>query len=113
MRGKLQIELLRVTVLRIKLFSEFSLNDHTESYAIMLIERDSVTMMMRRAGNELNTDTSAGRRNNISLQGMATFTAAVREAGEDMIMRAVLLQLIDITVFNLTFLTVMKAAAAS
>ncbi|OAT11986.1 hypothetical protein BDBG_07395 [Blastomyces gilchristii SLH14081] len=37
---------------------------------------------------------------------------AAREAGEDVTMRAVLLQLIDITAFNLAFLTVTEAAAA-
>ncbi|OAT10941.1 hypothetical protein BDBG_17431 [Blastomyces gilchristii SLH14081] len=68
---------------------------------------------MRRAENELNTDISASRRDDISLQGTATTTTAAREAGEDVAMRAVLPQLIDITIFNLAFLTVMKAAVTS
>ncbi|OAT02706.1 uncharacterized protein BDCG_17735 [Blastomyces dermatitidis ER-3] len=67
---------------------------------------------MRETENELNADTPAGRRNNTSLQGTATTAAAVREAGEDVTMRAVLPQLIDTVTFNLTFLTVTEAAAA-
>ncbi|EEQ85074.1 uncharacterized protein BDCG_08343 [Blastomyces dermatitidis ER-3] len=90
-----------------------------ESYVIILTERGgSVAMMMREAESELNADTSAGRRNNTSLQDTVTITAAVREAEEEeeeenVIMRVMLLQLIDVTVsvFNLTFLTVMKTAA--
>ncbi|OAT01739.1 uncharacterized protein BDCG_17218 [Blastomyces dermatitidis ER-3] len=69
-------------------------------------------MMMRETENELDTDTSAGRRDDISLQSMTTFTTAVREAGEDVMMRAVLLQLIDTVIFNLAFLAVMKTTAA-
>ncbi|EQL28411.1 hypothetical protein BDFG_08858 [Blastomyces dermatitidis ATCC 26199] len=56
------------------------------------------------------------RRDDISLQDTATITAAAKEAGEegDVTMKAVLLQLIDITVFtfNLAFLMVTEAAAA-
>ncbi|OAT02656.1 uncharacterized protein BDCG_17704 [Blastomyces dermatitidis ER-3] len=73
-------------------------------------------MTVEEAGNELNTDELTGRRNDTSLQDTATITAAIRDVEEeDMTMRAVLLQLIDITVsvFNLAFLTVMKTAAAS
>ncbi|EQL30524.1 hypothetical protein BDFG_07008 [Blastomyces dermatitidis ATCC 26199] len=70
-------------------------------------------MTVRGAGDESDTDASAGRRDDISLQSMATSTAAVREAGEDVTMRAVLPQLIDITAVNLAFLVIMKAAAAS
>ncbi|EEQ89559.2 uncharacterized protein BDCG_04679 [Blastomyces dermatitidis ER-3] len=74
--------------------------------------------MMREAGKESDIDKLTGRRDDISLQGMATTAAAAKEAGEeeeDMKMRAVLSQLSDITVFtfNLAFLTVMEAAAAS
>ncbi|OAT00310.1 uncharacterized protein BDCG_16577 [Blastomyces dermatitidis ER-3] len=87
-------------------------------YITVLIEkRDSIATVVREAENELNTDKSADRRNNISLQDAATTAAAVRDAEEeeDVIIRAVLSQLIDITVstFNLAFLTVMKAAATS
>ncbi|OAT13835.1 hypothetical protein BDBG_17924 [Blastomyces gilchristii SLH14081] len=71
-------------------------------------------MAVRKAGDRLNTDASAGRRDNTSLQDTATITAAVREVEEDVIIRAVLLQLIDIIfTFNLAFLTVMKTAATS
>ncbi|EQL31029.1 hypothetical protein BDFG_06569 [Blastomyces dermatitidis ATCC 26199] len=99
---KLQIKLLKVTVLRIKLSSESSLNNHMRSYVTVLIEeRSSVAIMMRRAGNELNADELTGRRNNISLQGIATTAAAVRdvEEEEDVIIRVMLLQLIDTAVF--------------
>ncbi|EQL33179.1 hypothetical protein BDFG_04778 [Blastomyces dermatitidis ATCC 26199] len=87
-------------------------------YITVLIEkRDGVATVVREAENELNTDKSADRRNNTSLQDAATTAAAVRDAEEeeDVIIRAVLSQLIDITVsaFNLAFLTVMKAAATS
>ncbi|OAS99414.1 uncharacterized protein BDCG_16114 [Blastomyces dermatitidis ER-3] len=115
-KEKLQIELLRVTVSEIKLSLSFSLNDHTGSYITVLAERESgVTTVIREAENELNTDTSVSRRDDISLQGTVTITTAAREAGEDVTMRAVLLQLIDTAVFtfNLTFLIVTEAAAAS
>ncbi|EQL27746.1 hypothetical protein BDFG_09444, partial [Blastomyces dermatitidis ATCC 26199] len=108
------IELFRVTVLRIKLSSGFSLNDHTELYVTVLTEREnSIATVMRETENELNTDTSVSRRDNISLQDTATITAAVREAEEDVTIRAVLSQLIDIIIFNLAFLTVTETAAAS
>ncbi|EGE86811.2 hypothetical protein BDDG_09761 [Blastomyces dermatitidis ATCC 18188] len=94
--------------------SESSSNDYTELYIIMLIEeRGSVATVIKRAENRLDTDTLISRRDDISLQDMATTAAAVREAEEDVTMRAVLLQLIDTAAFNLAFLTVMKAAAAS
>ncbi|EQL27933.1 hypothetical protein BDFG_09266 [Blastomyces dermatitidis ATCC 26199] len=64
------------------------------------------------AGNELDTDALAGRRDNISLQGTATSTVAAREAGEGETIRAVLSQLIDTATFNLAFLTVTETAAA-
>ncbi|EQL28723.1 hypothetical protein BDFG_08578, partial [Blastomyces dermatitidis ATCC 26199] len=112
-REKLQIELLRVTILRIKLFSDFSSNDHMKSYITVLTERrGGVATAVKRAGNRLNTDTSVSRRDDISLQGMITIITAAREAGEDVIMRVILSQLIDTAVFNLAFLTVMKTAAA-
>ncbi|EQL30293.1 hypothetical protein BDFG_07198 [Blastomyces dermatitidis ATCC 26199] len=66
---------------------------------------------MRRAGDRLNTDTSAGRRDDTSLQGTVTTTTAARAAGEDVAMRAVLPRLIDITVFNLAFLMTIEAPA--
>ncbi|EEQ84322.1 uncharacterized protein BDCG_01127 [Blastomyces dermatitidis ER-3] len=114
MREKLQIKLLRVTVFRIKLSLKFSLNDHTGSYITVLIERESgVTTVMRGAGDESDTDELTGRRDDISLQGMATTITAAREVEEDVTMRAVLPRLITAATFNLAFLTVMKAAAAS
>ncbi|KMW69387.1 hypothetical protein BDDG_13538, partial [Blastomyces dermatitidis ATCC 18188] len=107
------IELLRVTVPEIKLSPGSSLNDHMGSYITVLAGGGgSVATAVRGAENELNADTLAGRRDDISLQGMATFTAAVREVGEDVAMRAVLLWLIDTAAFNLAFLTVMKTATA-
>ncbi|EQL30077.1 hypothetical protein BDFG_07370 [Blastomyces dermatitidis ATCC 26199] len=90
------------------------------SYITVLTEGGgSVTTAVGGAGDGMNTDrlnadTPAGRRDNTSLQGTATTTTAVREAEEDVTMRAVLSQLIDaVFIFNLAFLTVMKAAAAS
>ncbi|KLJ12848.1 hypothetical protein EMPG_09231, partial [Blastomyces silverae] len=41
MREKLQTELIQVTVLRIKSFSESALNNLTELYIIILIDRES------------------------------------------------------------------------
>ncbi|KMW66913.1 hypothetical protein BDDG_11788 [Blastomyces dermatitidis ATCC 18188] len=65
----------------------------------------------------MDTDKLTDRRDNISLQGAVTTTAAAKEVEEeeDVTMRAVLLQLIDtaVSTFNLAFLTVMEAAAAS
>ncbi|EGE79337.1 hypothetical protein BDDG_02276 [Blastomyces dermatitidis ATCC 18188] len=116
MKEKLQIELLRVTVSEIKLSLKSSLNDHMRSYITVLIERGGgIVTMMGRAGNELNANKSASRRDDISLQDAATTATAARDAEEEegMAMRAVLLQLIDIIfIFNLTFLTVTEAAAA-
>ncbi|EEQ84725.1 uncharacterized protein BDCG_07994 [Blastomyces dermatitidis ER-3] len=118
MREKLQIRLLRVTVLRIKLFLRFSLNDHMRSYITVLIERGGdVTTVVREAEEEPDTDEPAGRRDNTSLQGTAATTTAVRDVREKegVAMRAVLSQLIDtaVSAFNQTFLTVTEAAAAS
>ncbi|OAT04566.1 hypothetical protein BDBG_16283 [Blastomyces gilchristii SLH14081] len=70
-------------------------------------------MAVREAGNRPDTDTSAGRRDDISLQDMTTITAAAREAEEGVTIKAVLSQLINTAVFNLAFLTVMKITAAS
>ncbi|EQL34550.1 hypothetical protein BDFG_03689, partial [Blastomyces dermatitidis ATCC 26199] len=110
------IELLRVTVLRTKLSLSSSLNDHMRSYITVLAGGgSSVATAVERAGNEPDTDELTGRRDDISLQGTVTTAAAVKEAGEeeDVTMRAVLSQLIDITVFtfNLAFLTVTEATA--
>ncbi|EGE86853.1 hypothetical protein BDDG_09803 [Blastomyces dermatitidis ATCC 18188] len=99
----------------IKLFSDFSLNDYTESYIIILTEkRSGITTAVREAGNEPDIDKSAGRRDDISLQDTATIITAVREVEEDVTMRVMLLQLIDtaVFIFNLAFLTVTEAAAA-
>ncbi|EEQ89162.1 uncharacterized protein BDCG_04282 [Blastomyces dermatitidis ER-3] len=82
------------------------------SYIIMLIEEGGIATAAGGAEDKLNADTSAGRRDNTSLQGTATSTVTAREAEEDVTMRAVLSQLIDITAFNLAFLTVTEAAAA-
>ncbi|KMW69385.1 hypothetical protein BDDG_13536 [Blastomyces dermatitidis ATCC 18188] len=85
----------------------------------MLIEREGgVATVIREAEKELDMNKLISRRDNISLQSTVTITAAVREAEEeeeDVTMRAVLLQLSDtvIFIFNLAFLTVMKAAATS
>ncbi|EEQ84066.1 uncharacterized protein BDCG_00871 [Blastomyces dermatitidis ER-3] len=113
MREKLQIELLRAAVSETKLSLRSSLNDHMGLYITMLIEGGGVATAVRGAENELNTDTSASRRDDTSLQGTATSTAAAREAGEDVMMRVMLPQLIDTAVFNLAFLIIMKTAAAS
>ncbi|EGE86430.1 hypothetical protein BDDG_09375 [Blastomyces dermatitidis ATCC 18188] len=113
---KLQIELLEVTVLRIKLSSDFSPNDHTGSYTTVLTEREGgITIAVREVRDRSDTDKLTGRRNDTSLQGMITTTTAAKEAGEegDMTIRAVLSQLIDTAAFNLAFLTVMKTASAS
>ncbi|KMW69126.1 hypothetical protein BDDG_13300 [Blastomyces dermatitidis ATCC 18188] len=71
---------------------------------------------MRGAEDELNTDEPTGRRDNTSLQGMTTTTAAAKEAGEgeDVTIEVVLPRLIDAaaSIFNLAFLAVMEAAAA-
>ncbi|OAT03819.1 hypothetical protein BDBG_00497 [Blastomyces gilchristii SLH14081] len=103
-----------VTVPEIKLSPGFSLNDHTGSYTTVLAGGGgSVAMMMGGTEDRLNADTLAGRRDDTSLQGTATTTVAAREAGGDMTMKAVLLWLIDITIFNLAFLTAMEATATS
>ncbi|OAT01448.1 uncharacterized protein BDCG_17093 [Blastomyces dermatitidis ER-3] len=69
--------------------------------------------LIRRAEDKLNTDTLASRRDITSLQGMTTTITAVREAGENVTIRAVLPRLIDtVFTFNLAFLTVTEAAAA-
>ncbi|EGE77496.1 hypothetical protein BDDG_00433 [Blastomyces dermatitidis ATCC 18188] len=117
-KEKLQIELLKATVLRIKLFSSFSLNDYTGSYITVLTEKeDSVATVMREVENETDTDKLISRRNDISLQDVTTITTAVKEVEEeeDIIIRAVLLQLIDIIIsaFNLAFLTVTETAVTS
>ncbi|OAT00068.1 uncharacterized protein BDCG_16449 [Blastomyces dermatitidis ER-3] len=69
------------------------------------------------ARDRMNIDKLISRRDDTSLQGVMTTVTAVKEAEEeeDMIMRAVLLQLIDATasIFNLAFLTVTETAAAS
>ncbi|OAT09139.1 hypothetical protein BDBG_04694 [Blastomyces gilchristii SLH14081] len=79
----------------------------------------SIAMVVREAEKELNMNKLTDRRDDTSLQGMMTIITAAREAGEeeeeDVTMRAVLLQSINITVsvFNLAFLTVTEAAATS
>ncbi|KLJ06572.1 hypothetical protein EMPG_10036, partial [Blastomyces silverae] len=87
-----------ITVLRIKLFSEFTLNNLTESYIIILINRESdiITAVKRRERekNLLTADTVI-----ISIK--------------DVIERVKLLKLTDTAEFNLIFLIIMKAAAAS
>ncbi|EQL34542.1 hypothetical protein BDFG_03684 [Blastomyces dermatitidis ATCC 26199] len=80
----------------------------------MLIEGGGIATAAGEAGDRLNTDKLTGRRDNTSLQGTVTIITAAKEAGEegDVTMRVMLPQLIDTAVFNLTFLTVMKATAA-
>ncbi|OAT10199.1 hypothetical protein BDBG_17327 [Blastomyces gilchristii SLH14081] len=117
-KEEVDIELLRVTVPETKLFLGSSLNDHTGSYATVLTGGGGgVATVMREVGNRLDTDELISRRDNTSLQGTVTTAAAAREAGEegDMIMRVMLSQLIDtaVSIFNLAFLAVMEAAAAS
>ncbi|OAS99824.1 uncharacterized protein BDCG_16336 [Blastomyces dermatitidis ER-3] len=74
-------------------------------------------MAVRGVRNRLDIDELISKRDNISLQGTATIITAAKEAGEegDIIMKVMLLQLIDATVFifNLAFLTVTEAATAS
>ncbi|OAT02990.1 uncharacterized protein BDCG_17876 [Blastomyces dermatitidis ER-3] len=74
-------------------------------------------MAVREAENESDIDKLTDRRDDISLQDTVTIITAVKEAEEeeDVTMRAVLSQLIDtvIFIFNLAFLTVTEAAAAS
>ncbi|OAT14573.1 hypothetical protein BDBG_18092, partial [Blastomyces gilchristii SLH14081] len=111
------IELLEAAVLRIKLSLRFSLNDHTESYITVLIEKGgSITMTVKRAGNEPDTDKSVSRRDDTSLQDVAIIITAVRDAGggEDVTMKVMLPRLIDtaVFIFNLAFLTVTETAAA-
>ncbi|KMW67696.1 hypothetical protein BDDG_12255 [Blastomyces dermatitidis ATCC 18188] len=66
---------------------------------------------------QMITQSHTSLRNDISLQGTVTTVTAVKEAEEeeDVIMRVILSQLIDITVFtfNLAFLVATEAAAAS
>ncbi|EQL27821.1 hypothetical protein BDFG_09380, partial [Blastomyces dermatitidis ATCC 26199] len=108
------IKLLRATVSEIKLSLRFSLNDHIGSYIIMLIEkRGSITTAAERAENRPDTDALTSRRNDISLQGIATTITAAREAEGGVTMKAVLPRLIDTAAFNLAFLTVTETAAAS
>ncbi|EQL30225.1 hypothetical protein BDFG_07223, partial [Blastomyces dermatitidis ATCC 26199] len=115
------IELFRVTVSEIKLFSDFSSNDHTESYITILTETESsVTTVAEEAEKELNTDKLISRRDDISLQGTATTAAAARkveeeeEEEEDVAMKVMLPRSVNATVsaFNQAFLTVMEGAAA-
>ncbi|KMW66519.1 hypothetical protein BDDG_11571 [Blastomyces dermatitidis ATCC 18188] len=84
------------------------------SYTTVLAEGGgSVATAVRRAEDGLNADAPAGRRDDTSLQGMATSTTAAREVGEDVMMRVMLPQLIDAAVFNLAFLMVTETAATS
>ncbi|KMW67740.1 hypothetical protein BDDG_12287 [Blastomyces dermatitidis ATCC 18188] len=73
-------------------------------------------MTVRETENEMNTDKSTGRRDDTSLQDTATTAAAVKEVEEEGVtIRVMLLRLIDtaVSVFNLAFLAVTEAAAAS
>ncbi|EQL28455.1 hypothetical protein BDFG_08801 [Blastomyces dermatitidis ATCC 26199] len=73
-------------------------------------------MIMRGAENRPDADASAGRRDEISLHSAATTAAVARDAErrEDVTMKVMLLQLIDvISAFNLAFITVTETAAAS
>ncbi|OAT08660.1 hypothetical protein BDBG_17090 [Blastomyces gilchristii SLH14081] len=74
-------------------------------------------MAVKRAEDRSDTDKSISRRDDISLQGTVTITAAAKEVEEeeDMIIRVMLSQLIDtvIFIFNLAFLVIMEATATS
>ncbi|OAT02540.1 uncharacterized protein BDCG_17620 [Blastomyces dermatitidis ER-3] len=88
------------------------------SYVTVLIERrGSVTTAVRKTEKESDTDKLVSRRDDTSLQGTVTTTAAARDAREreGVTMKAVLPRLIDIitSVFNQAFLTVTETAAAS
>ncbi|EQL29355.1 hypothetical protein BDFG_07990 [Blastomyces dermatitidis ATCC 26199] len=69
------------------------------------------------AENEPDMNELISRRDDTSLQGMVTTAIAAKEAeeGGDVTMRAVLSQLIDAVTFtfNLAFLMITEAAAAS
>ncbi|OAT11190.1 hypothetical protein BDBG_17452 [Blastomyces gilchristii SLH14081] len=70
----------------------------------MLTEkRDNVVIVMKRAEKELDTDKLISRRDDTSLQDTATIITAAREVEEeeeeDVIIRAVLSQSVDTTVF--------------
>ncbi|EQL32441.1 hypothetical protein BDFG_05450, partial [Blastomyces dermatitidis ATCC 26199] len=111
------IGLLRATVPETKLSLSSSLNDHTGSYATVLAGGGgSVATAVEGAEDRLDTDELISRRNDTSLQGIVTITAAAKKAGgeEDIAMRAVLPRLIDTTAsaFNLAFLAATEAAAA-
>ncbi|EEQ91309.1 uncharacterized protein BDCG_06429 [Blastomyces dermatitidis ER-3] len=84
------------------------------SYITVLTEGGGgVTTAVRGAEDRLDTDTPAGRRDDTSLQGMATTAAATREVEEGVAMGVMLPRLIDaVSAFNLAFLTVTEAAAA-
>ncbi|OAS99507.1 uncharacterized protein BDCG_16177 [Blastomyces dermatitidis ER-3] len=72
------------------------------SYTTVLTEREGgVATAAGGAEDRLDTDALTGRT-----------AAAVREAGEDVIMRVMLPQLIDIAASNLAFLAVTEATAA-
>ncbi|EEQ87769.1 uncharacterized protein BDCG_02889 [Blastomyces dermatitidis ER-3] len=112
--GELWIGLLEATVFRIKLSPGSSLNDHMGSYTTVLAGGGGgVAMAAGGAGDGPDADTPAGRRDNTSLQGMATSTAAAREAGGGVAMKVVLPRLIDTATSNLAFLAATEAAAAS
>ncbi|OAT11237.1 hypothetical protein BDBG_17472 [Blastomyces gilchristii SLH14081] len=69
----------------------------------MLIEGGGgVAMAVEEAGNEPDTDEPTSRRDNTSLQCTVTTATAVREAEEDVTIRAVLSQLINtaVSAFN-------------
>ncbi|OAT11909.1 hypothetical protein BDBG_17596 [Blastomyces gilchristii SLH14081] len=98
----MRIELLEATVPRTKLSLSSSLNDHTGSYTTVLAGRGGgVTTAVGGAEDRPDADALTGRT-----------TAATREAGGGVAMRAVLPRLIDTTVSNLAFLMATEAAAA-
>ncbi|KLJ11915.1 hypothetical protein EMPG_12934, partial [Blastomyces silverae] len=102
-KEKLQTELIQITVLRIKSFSEFTLNDLTELYTIILIDRESsVTIVTERREREKNLLTA-----DISTADIITADT------EDVIEEVKLLRLTDITEFNLIFLTIIEATVTS
>ncbi|KLJ13875.1 hypothetical protein EMPG_11203, partial [Blastomyces silverae] len=105
-----------ITVSEIKLFSEFTLNNFTESYIIMLINRENniiIALFIKKFINRVKNE----REKNLTLIDIFTINIITVNIIivniEDITERAELLKLTDITEFNLTFLTIIEAAAAS
>ncbi|KLJ07291.1 hypothetical protein EMPG_10024, partial [Blastomyces silverae] len=102
-----------ITISEIKLFLRFSLNNCTELYITILINRESniitVTERREKEKNLLIIDTIFTDALTIDILTIDTVITDI----EDIIERAELLRLINITEFNLIFLIIMKAAVIS